>query len=412
MQQDRASLLQEAVTGTSAGVRPRKQPIPRAFFVVAAANFLFFLNFAFFFLLPLWVLDHGGGEELAGRISAISGFSGLAVLPLVGWLLDRFGRRRFMISGSLIAAACSWAFVGLDTIDGTLYAIRIVQGIAFTFAFTGAQTLAVLFSPLQRRAEVIGWFGISTILTHALSPAIGEEIIRLWGFDAMFMTGAVLSLAAFVLACFVPSPPELVIHPDTPTFEPAVARRAVGTSVLAMAAYGFGFGATETFVPVLMQRFEIGRVGAFFVAWSLVAVGVRACLGSLADRVGRRAVIIPSMMLMTLAVGLLAWVRNFYGIVAIGAIFGLAQGLLYPTMNALVADWSNPRNIGRTQSLFSGSYSVGIATCAFFFGTLVELYGYSTMFLTATAITFAGLLIFVLGPGDVPIRAALGTEKS
>src|SRR5205085_3826840 len=55
---------------------PRRTPIPRAFFLVSAANFLSFLNLAFFFLMPLWVHSKGGGAELAGRVSAINGFAG------------------------------------------------------------------------------------------------------------------------------------------------------------------------------------------------------------------------------------------------------------------------------------------------------------------------------------------------
>jgi MFS family permease len=86
----------------------------------------------------------------------------------------------------------------------------------------------------------------------------------------------------------------------------------------------------------------------------------------------------------------------------------MAQGLLYPTMNALVADWSNPSNIGRTQSLFSGSYSFGISSCAFFFGSIAEHYGYTTMFLVSLAITLVGLSAFLTGPRDLETETASG----
>jgi MFS family permease len=372
----------------------------RPFVTVAVANFLFFLNFAFFFLMPVWVLEHGGGEQTAGRVVGASGIAGLCVLPLVGWLLDRFGRRRFMINGALVTALCSLAYVGIEEIGMPLYALRIVQGIGFTCAFTGAQTLAVLFAPVERRGAAIGWFGISTILTHALSPAIGEEIVRRWGFEAMFVTGAAIGLAGFALACTLPKPPPLSVSADADGRDPLVARRAVATATLAMVCYGFGFGSAQTFVPVMMARLEIGRVGAFFTAWSLAAVATRVLLGGASDRFGRRAVIVPAMVTMSIAVAMLAMVRDLHGIVAAGVVFGTAQGLLYPTMNAWVADWSNARNIGRTQSLFSGSYSLGIATCSFFFGTVVERFGYQAMFLGTLAITLVGLGIFLSGPRD------------
>lgn len=379
-----------------------RTPIPRAFFIVSAANFLSFLNLAFFFLLPLWVHEKGGGAELAGRVGAVQGFAGLLALPLIGYLLDRFGRRRFMIGGIGLGTACSVAFVFIDTIGPALYAIRILQGIAFTSAFTGAQTLALLFAPLERRAEAIGWFGISTILTHALSPAIGEEIILRCGFPTMFAVGAVLGAAATAMACLVPPPPPFVMAARSENLHPRDVQRAVATASLAMLCYGVGFGATQTFVPLLMAEFEIGRVGPFFTAWSLAAVSVRAGLGSVSDRLGRRTVLVPAMVALTIAVGMLSIVRSMPLVVLIGAIFGFGHGMLYPTMNAWVADWSNPRNIGRTQSLFSGSYSLGISGCAFFFGTIVERHGYPAMFGLSAVISIVGLAIFLTGPKDLP----------
>lgn len=377
-----------------------KPPIPSAFFLVAGANFLFFLNFAFYFLLPVWVLSHGGGEEVAGRVTGAAGLAGLVALPFIGWLLDRFGRRRFMIAGAAMTSLSSVAFLWVEQIDGWLYAIRILQGVGFTCAFTGAQTLAVLFSPIQRRAEAIGWFGISTIVTHAISPALGEELIRRWGFDAMFGVGAAIGVLGVALACMVPKPPELAVSVEQSATTKSQARRALTVALFATVAYGVGFGATQTFIPAMMARFELGRVGGFFIAWSIAAVAVRLLFGSASDRLGRRAILIPAMLMMSSAVLLLAFVRDYRVLVAIGALFGTAQGLLYPTMNALVTDWSTPGNIGRTQSLFSGSFSLGISTCSFFFGTIVENHGYTTMFLTALAITLIGFVVFVLGPTE------------
>ncbi len=377
------------------GVPAAKTPIPGTFFIVATANFLFFLNFAFFLLLPLWVLEHGGGEETAGRVVGISGFSGLIALPVIGTLIDRVGGRVFMICGMFGAALCSVWFLFIDGIGPELYIAKALQGVAFTAAFTGGQTLAVLFAPFVRRAEAIGWFGISTILTHAISPMIGEEIILRFGFDGVFVAGAVVGTIGFLLACTLPRPPELFVPADRADSDPAFARRALAAATIAMLLYGFGFGATSTFVPVMMERFDLGRVGVFFAAWSVAAVAMRVIFGSASDRYGRRAVIIPAMLTMSLAVALLAFVRSQAGVAVAGVVFGIAQGLLYPTMNAFVADLSHPANIGRSQSLFSGSYSLGIATCSFFFGSIAEHYGFRAMFLVALAITLVGFAVFV-----------------
>ena len=387
-------------------MRRGSAPVPRAFFVVALANFLFFLNASFFFLMPVWILQHGGGEAVAGRVVGAQGFAGLAVLPLIGWMLDHLGRRRVLIFGTFVGAFCSAAYSLIDGVGPALYAIQIVGGIAATCAFTSGLTLAVLFAPLENRARTLGWFGISTILTNAISPALGEEIVRRWSFDVMFLIAAGLAAAAFVLSCTLPRPPELRVSEHAAAPDPTVARRAVAVACFAMICYGFGFGATITFVPVLIARFHLGRIGAFFLAWSSAAVVTRFVLGGASDRYGRRRVLLPAMGAMSFALLSLALLRTPLAIVLTGVVFGCAQGLLYPTMNALVADWSNPRNIGRTQSLFSGSYSLGISACSFFFGWIAEHHGYTAMFLVAFAITLLGLTTFVAAAPNFVARAA------
>lgn len=386
-----------------------KPPVPRAFFLVAAANFLQFLNVAFFFLIPIWVLERGGGEAIAGRVMSVSGLSGLLILPILGYLLDKFGRRRFLIFGTVTTTICSYAFMWVDEIGPALIALRVVQGIAFSCAFTGAQTLAVLFAPHARRAEALGWFGISTILTHAISPPLGEEIVLRWGYDAMFATAGTVGLASVALSCMMPKAPELHFPEGVAIPEKRRARRVLMASTFAMLCYGFGFGAIQTFGPTLIDRFDLGRIGTFFITWSIVAVSMRVLFGSASDRVGRRPIIIPAMIMMSLAVALFAYVRTQNDVLVVGIVFGIAQGLLYPTMNALVADWSSPQNIGRTQSYFSGSFGIGIHGCAYFFGSVVESHGYPTMFLSCLAITAVGMLVFLIGTEEVGDHTAKAT---
>ena len=48
---------------------------------VMAANFFFFLNFAAFFLLPLYVRSMGGSEGTVGIAMGISGLASMLSLP-------------------------------------------------------------------------------------------------------------------------------------------------------------------------------------------------------------------------------------------------------------------------------------------------------------------------------------------
>src|SRR5256712_13808477 len=74
---------------------------------VTAANFCFFLTFASFFLLPLHVRALGGTERTIGLVMGTSGLAGLVSVLAVGALLDRFGRRIFLLAGLATMSAAA-----------------------------------------------------------------------------------------------------------------------------------------------------------------------------------------------------------------------------------------------------------------------------------------------------------------
>jgi MFS family permease len=144
---------------------------------VIAANFCLFLTFASFFLLPLHVRALGGSEQMIGLVMGTAGLAALAVVVVAGWLLDRFGRRPFLVGGLVAMSVSAAAFLAVDHIGPALFLLRVVQGLAFAAGFNAASTLAVELAPLERRAAALGLFGVSTLTTHALAPALGEVLV-------------------------------------------------------------------------------------------------------------------------------------------------------------------------------------------------------------------------------------------
>jgi len=360
----------------------------RDFYLVTAANFVFFLNFASFFLLPLHLKELGATEQTIGYVMGTAGFAGLCVLPFLGALLDRIGRRGFITAGALAMALASYAYIVVPDAGPLLYVLRVVQGVSFTSAFVTASTLAVELAPPTRRGEALGIFGISTLTTHAIAPALGEVVARRWGFPTLFAVGGTLGLvaAALTLSIRVPRSTHAATH----------ARRlprhaTLWLGAVTMVACGMGFGAVLTFVPTFVHAIGLQRVAPFFVSYTVAAVAVRIVLGGLSDRVGRHRVLLPSIAVLAVAVLALGWVHSMAALVAIGLVFGAGQGMVYPTANALMVDMSHPGNLGRVQTLFSGSFSVGVAASAFLFGGVIERFGYRTAFAVAGACIGVGL---------------------
>jgi MFS family permease len=397
---------------------PSRPPLPRDFHLVTAANFVFFLNFSTFFLLPIHLTRLGASEETVGYVMGTAGFAGLCVLPFLGRLLDRIDRRRFTIAGAAVMALASFAYVVLPGMGPALYVLRVVQGVSFTAAFVAASTLAADLAPPARRGQALGVFGISTLLTHAIAPALGEQVADRFGFPVLFAAAGTLGLVALGLSIAVRPPararvaPHELARPARPLSRSPLLWMASAT----MVACGMGFGAVLTFVPTFLHAIHIERVAPFFLAYTLAAVSVRILLGGLSDRLGRRRVLLPSVSLLALAILLLGAVHGVPALVVVGLLFGAGQGMTYPTANALMVDLSHPGNLGRVQTLFAGSFSVGAAASAFVFGGIIERYGYPTMFASAAACVALGAFLLWLAPReatliDAALAPAAGLES-
>ena len=97
-------------------------------------------NGIYFVALPFVVLNQGGGPVRLGVVLAGNGFARLAMFPVGGWLVDRFGARRVMLVTDVLQAAAVTGFALLSLLDP----IPLAALIAFAVP---AGALAGLFLP-------------------------------------------------------------------------------------------------------------------------------------------------------------------------------------------------------------------------------------------------------------------------
>lgn len=372
-----------------------------SFVRVTIANFFFFLNFASFFLLPLYLQELGADRSTIGAVMGTNGLAALCFLPVVGRWIDQFGRRRFLIGGAAgmgIAAAC---FPMIDAVGPGLYALRVLQGFSFASAFTATTTYAAVLAPAASRARALGVFGLSTLLTHAIAPSLGEEIIHRAGFAALFYGAAACTGVVIVIALGLPRDAGGSTAVTGATGKGGIGRKhwvIAGTTILA----AMGFGTVMTFVAAYVHSEDLGRVAFFFAAYTTAAIAVRITGAGLSDTWGRRWVILPTLAALGVAILALSLARNTAFLMVAGLMFGSAQGINYPTLHAYMVDISRDMNLGRAQALFNGAFNLGVTSSAFVFGIVAERFGYRPMFVLAAAMPLLACVLFYLTGREGP----------
>jgi predicted MFS family arabinose efflux permease len=170
------------------------------------------------------------------------------------------------------------------------------------------------------------------------------------------------------------------------------ARPSIAPALLACGLAGVTFGAMFTFHQPYALSLGITHVSVFLVAYSFSAVIVRGLLGSVADRLGRLRV--ARFALFVYGLSPIAMVHlGASGFWWIGALLGLAHGLFYPALNAVVIEGAADDVRGKVMAIFNGAFNVGFSFGSLGLGYVAEASGYGLVFTLGGVSSFAALAV-------------------
>lgn len=351
--------------------------------MVAACNFCLFLIVATWSFLPLYIVEMGGSQTDVGIVMGSLGITSLGALPLIGPLIDRCGRKFFIIIGAFVAGASNLAYLAFDSFSLWFVAARLLQGLAFASCFNACVTAVVDLAPPEKRGQAIGWFGVSGSLAFAAGPYLGEETILNFGFSAYFILLFAFGTLGAGLGLMIAEPKRRTMDPSPQGFFGTAIRADLAPMIAIAITFGACFASMITFFPLYAASIGL-RAGFFFMAYGAVLVIVRLFWGRLTDVIRREKIIFGCFA--GFAVLLICASRIFHILhtIALGCGFGIIQALCYPAMMARMVDRSDETNRAVVVSLFTGSMGLGINLSAFGWGYIADIYGLPVMYALAS----------------------------
>ena len=381
----------------------------RPFVLLLAAQAIFGFGFSTFLILPTYLTKAlAASPSQIGLVTAIFGISSMIFMPLVGDWADRTRRLPWAMAGAGICAVASLGFVWVHDIGPLVYVLRLLHGFGNALEFVAAGALTIDLVPKKRLGQGLGFFGVSILSTNAVAPATAEAIAARWGWGPAFSIAAIASTIGLLLLSRVKEPEREPSHAKVRSiFHVAFTRRSLWSSGF-VALIGVGFASLFTFIQPYALDLGASRVGSFFLGYTATAVGVRVVFGGLSDRLGRARVGLAMMMLYSVPIALSADLQLSW-LPWIGAIFGLAHGLLFPTLNALVVEPVPPNERAKVLALFMAAFNAGWSLGSVALGLIAEAVGYPAVFWAATAAVWAAALLFI---ASAEARRAIGRAPS
>lgn len=370
----------------------------RDYIMVLTANFMLF--FAFYLLMPLLPLylrdDFGASKQLIGII--MSGFTvtALTMRPFSGYLVDSFPRKMVLL---IAYGAYMILFAGyLLAWSVILFAIiRLLHGFSFGALTVANSTMAIDLVPSSRRAEAIGYYGMSNNLAMAIGPTSALYLFHFTNsYQSLFILSLTIAIIGFTIILLTRAPERESVKINTPlTLDRFFLTNGLCES-MGLILLSFAYGILSTYLIIYAEE-VIGLkdgIGGFFM---LMAVGliISRILNSKALFQGRLTYNVTiGMILVIIGMATLVLLHNIVAFYFAAILIGFGYGALCPAYQTMFINIAPNERRGTANSTYLTSWDFGMGLGVLFGGMIAEELSYSESYMMAVVVGIIGLILF------------------
>ena len=362
------------------------------------------------FFYDFMVRDFGWSRA---QVTSGNAVSKLLVGPLLGfaagWIVDRFGPRRLMIAGILMAGIALFGLGSIHTLTG-FYIFYLFNAVGYLCGgpLPNQVLLSRWFTAARGRAMGFAYLGIG--LGGALVPLVAVRLVQAFGWhDTLRILAVAIVVIALPFALFVKEAPPTVgeativrrAEPRVPigdvVRQPAFYLLMLG-SMCSIAAVGGANQHLKLYLSIDHGYSQQAAAGIASLTLAASLVG-RLLMGWLADRWPKKRVMLLIYLLVAIAlpIPLLATTRG--AIVLYAIVFGIGLGGEYMVIPLMAAELFGVRVLGRAMGLVLAADGVAEALAPVLVGRLHDISGtYVSGFSVLIGFAIAGAIAIALLP--------------
>lgn len=340
----------------------------------------------------LHALDLGASVSQAALVVTLVGVGGLVGALPAGALADRFGEKRALVA-SLVVQGVAFGGGALSRDHRALAAALLVVGLASSVVMLARQSYVTEHVPYRFRARAMSTLGGVMRFGTFGGPLLGAGLIAWRGIPSVFWLAALACLASAAVTAAVPDVPDAHARPSASGRVGLVGvmrrhGRTFLTLGLGAAALMFLRAARDVIIPLWCDSVGIPaeQTSLVFALGSGMDLLLFYLGGSIMDRRGRRAVAVPTMLIMGACFGLLPLATSLATVAATTVVVGFGNGLSSGVVltlgsdaspatdrNRFLAGWRLTTGLGNTLGPLAISGVTAIASVAWAAWTLAAV---------------------------------------
>jgi MFS family permease len=311
-------------------------------------------------------------------------------------LIDRFGRKPFLLYGATLFAIGNFGYLWAPSI-ALMIPGRILHGLGWSGCTTSVTTIAADIVPQARRGEMMGYAGMASSLAAAVGPVLGFALFYRFDYAGIFFAAGALLALSFIAGLPVAEPKrgDPVRRGSSGWLETIAVKETLHPAI-AVAFLSFGHGGILTFLPIHALKLGMENPGIWFGLYAACILLSRPVAGPLSDRVSRRAVILPGLILNILGILVLALATSPAWLMAAAILGGFGTGAAQPALMTVAVDQSATERRGHSLAQFQLFYDLGIGIGSLTSGALLDVVkqNFSIMYLTISLAAVVGLWLY------------------
>lgn len=315
-------------------------------------------------VLPFYAEEMGASPTELGLLMAVYSLMQLLFAPMWGRVSDRIGRKPVMMIG-IFGLAISFFMMALSSDLWMLFVARIVGGFLSSANMPTVMAYVADITSEEDRGKGMGIIGASIGLGFILGPAIGG-IFSKTSLNMPFYVAGFSSLLTFIFVLLLLKeslPPEVR---GEHTVKKAPLHKALRGPISVLYILQLftsvslaGLEATFAYFAAKTAGLDTVQLGYLFMIMGLAGAIVQGGLvGRMTKKYGEGAVIQIGIVVSAIGFGLILLVDSFTTAAIYLTIFGIGNGVIRPSVSALLTKKSTAGH-GSTTGLLSSFDSLG-----------------------------------------------------
>ncbi len=348
-------------------------------------------------LLPLYLSEiFMANKHVIGLVLSGYTITALLIRPLSGYLVDSFSRKKILlISYFLFFIFFAGYIVATSLLLFTI--IRTIHGAPMGTVTVANSTVAIDVLPSTRRAEGIGYYGLSNNLATAIAPTVGLLMYQYFhSYDIVFIIALLTSGIGLYINSTVKLKERII---QTKKCHLSLDRFILlkGWSIgITLACLAFSYGIISTYLAIYGKE-ELHMTSGTGIFFAIL------CFGLMTSRIIGARTLRRNMIVLNCSLGIIislfgyfvfAAFHNYWGYYGSALIIGLGNGHMFPAMQNMCISLAASSQRGTANSTLLTSWDIGIGLGVLFGGSFVEWFGYTSAFWLAWVVNALGVSFF------------------